>query len=149
MDNIGFYFTDIARLLRKRFDASAKRHGLTSGQWRVLIAVAKQPGLNQGQLAEQLEVEPITVCRMIDRMEQSGLVERKPDPLDRRARLLYPAADADTLIDQLSGHGRTLLDATTSTLNADDVEHLLTLLDQIRNNLLNDSLFTPTEPADG
>ena len=149
MQNIGFYFSDIARLLRKRFDASAKRDGLTSAQWRVLMSVAKQPGLNQGQLAEQLEVEPITVCRMIDRMEQAGLVDRKPDPLDRRARLLFPATNADVLIEQLNDHGQHLLDAMTSALAPEDLDTLLGLLEQIRTNLLDDSLFAIPEPANG
>ena len=72
-DNLGHFFGDIARLLRKRFDAAARSEGMTAAQSRVLALIAQQPGINQGQLAERLDVEPITVCRMIDRMEQARL----------------------------------------------------------------------------
>jgi|KBSSwiStaDraftv2_1062776.scaffolds.fasta_scaffold07892_2 DNA-binding MarR family transcriptional regulator len=149
MDNLGFYFSDIARLLRKRFDALARGDGLTGAQWRVLMAIANHPGENQGQLAERLEVEPITVCRMIDRMEQAGLVERRPDPNDRRARRLYPAPHAGELIDQLGGHVRQLLDTITGTLPPDDRARLTGLLSEIRANLLDDSLFGAKEPLHG
>ena len=149
MQNLGFYFSDIARMLRKRFDATARADGLTGAQWRVLLAVVKQPGLNQGKLAENLEVEPITVCRMIDRMEQAGLVERRPDPTDRRARLLYPAANADQLIGQLDVHGERLRDAMTFNLDAADCEKLLELLEKIRANLLDDRLFLAKEAING
>lgn len=140
MQNLGFYFSDIARLMRKRFDA-ARAGGLTGAQWRVLMAVVEQPGLNQGQLAERLEVEAITVCRMIDRMEQAGLVERRPDPMDRRARRLFPAGDATAMLDQLEQHARWLTDAMTATLTEDERALLLGLLGRIRGNLLDDALF--------
>lgn len=148
-DNLGSYFTDIARLLRKRFDAAARSDGMTGAQWRVLAVIAKQPGINQGQLAERLDVEPITICRMIDRMEQGGLVERRPDPNDRRARLLYPAAHADALIGQLEAHARRLAAAMTSTIAEDERARLVELLRTIRANLLNDALFAALEPIDG
>lgn len=148
-DNLGFYFSDIARLARKRFDAAARSDGMTGAQSRVLAVIAREPGINQGQLAERLDVEPITVCRMIDRMEQAGLVERRPDPGDRRARLLYPAAHAEALIAQLRGHGRRLVDAMTAQVSDADRERLVELLHTIRANLLDDSLFAAMEPIDG
>lgn len=149
METFGFYFSDIARLMRKRFDAAARSDGMTGAQSRVLAVIARQPGINQGQLAERLEVEPITVCRMIDRMEQAGLVERRPDPLDRRARRLYPAANAEQLIAQLEAHGQRLIDTMTATIGAEDRVRLEGLLQTIRANLLNDALFAAAEPVDG
>ena len=149
MQNLGFYFSDIARLLRKRFDATTRPDGLTSTQWRVLMTVAKRPGLNQGKLADLLDVEPITVCRMIDRMEQAELVRRQPDPLDRRARLLFPADNSQQLIEQLGEHGKRLLEIMTLNLSDADRETLMGLLEQVRANLLNDSLFVAHEHADG
>src|SRR5690606_38856216 len=92
---------DTARLLRKRFDQRTRSLGTTRAQWRVLFWLARQPGMNQARLAEMLEVEPITLCRMIDRMEQSGLVRREPDPADRRARLLFNTDAAGPLLDSL------------------------------------------------
>src|SRR6185312_4930884 len=86
---LGFLLHDIARLMRKRFDQRARGLGLTRSQWQVLAHLARHEGINQAGLAEILELEPITVGRLIDRMEEAGWVERRPDPSDRRARLLY------------------------------------------------------------
>ena len=149
IQNIAFGFGDISRLLRKRFDAAARGIGLTGAQWRVLIAVSKNPGMNQGQLAERLEVEPITVCRMIDRMEQAGLVERRADPQDRRARLLYPAANAADLIVRLEELGRELMDTLTCDLDEADLEILSRTMARIRNKLLDDTAFPPREAGRG
>lgn len=148
-EHLGFYVSDVARLMRKRYDAAARRDGVTGAQWRVLIAVAKYPGINQSQLAERLEVEPITVCRMIDRMEQAGLVERRPDPQDRRARRLYAAERARGLIDQLQAHGSRMLDLATHDLTDSEQDLLMALLERVRANLLDDSLFALTEHEHG
>lgn len=141
--NLGFYFGDIARLARKRFDAAARADGLTGAQWRVLMVIARNPGINQGQLADRLDVEPITVCRMIDRMEHSGLVERRPSPSDRRARLLFAAADADSLIARIDAHGRRIVEAMTHNVAPEDRARLTGLLETIRANMLDDALFLP------
>lgn len=148
MKHLTFYFSDIARLMRKRFDAE-RADGLTGAQWRLLAAVVEEPGLNQGQLAERLEVEPITVCRLIDRMEQASLVERRADPTDRRARRLYPAGDAAAHLKRLEVHGTRLVDRMTRGLVDADRAHLAGLLAQIRDNLLDDTLFGTQETHHG
>ncbi len=74
----------LARLIRTEVDKRARMHGMTRAQWGILIRLEKQPGLLQKELAECLEVEPITVARLIDRLESRGMVERRPDPTDRR-----------------------------------------------------------------
>jgi DNA-binding MarR family transcriptional regulator len=147
--NAGFYFGDIARLMRKRFDAAARDCGVTGPQWRLLMIVSKYPGINQGQLAERLEVEPITVCRMVDRMEQAGLLERRADPHDRRARRIHPADNAETLINTLQQRGRHMVATATHDLSKEERETLVTLLERIRANLLNDSLFEEKERSHG
>ena len=81
----GFLLHDIARLMRKRFDARARESGLTRAQWQVLAFLRVREGVNQAALAEALDLEPITVGRLIDRMEEAGWVERRPDAGDRRA----------------------------------------------------------------
>ena len=78
-ESLGFLLSDVSRLLRRRFDERARTSGASVAQWRVLKILARSPGLNQGQLAEALEVEPITACRMIDRLEEAGFVERRRD----------------------------------------------------------------------
>ena len=96
-DTIGVLVTDTARLLRRRFDARARRIGVSRAQWQVLIALARAQGINQAALAERLEVETITVGRMVDRLADAGLVERRADPADRRAWRLFLTAHAGTI----------------------------------------------------
>jgi DNA-binding MarR family transcriptional regulator len=89
-----FLLHDVARLLRMDADRRARAHDMTRAQWALLIWLERQPGLSQKELAELLEVEPITVARLIDRLEARGMVERRPDPRDRRIwrlHLLPPA----------------------------------------------------------
>ena len=90
-----FLMHDVARLLRHEADRRAATHGMTRAQWVILIWLQVHPGLSQKELAEILEVEPITVARLIDRLEARGMVERRPDPKDRRIwrlHLMPPAA---------------------------------------------------------
>jgi MarR family transcriptional regulator for hemolysin len=84
-----FLLHDVARLLRVDADKRARAHGMTRAQWGILIWLERQSGLSQKELAELLEVEPITVARLIDRLEKSGMVERRPDPNDRRIWRLH------------------------------------------------------------
>ncbi len=89
-----FLLHDVARLLRHEADRRAGMHGMTRAQWVILFWLDRQPGLSQKELSEILEVEPITVARLIDRLEARGMVERRPDPRDRRIWRLHllPAA---------------------------------------------------------
>jgi MarR family transcriptional regulator for hemolysin len=91
-----FLLNDVARLLRVDADKRARCHGMTRAQWAILIWLERQPGISQKELSEILEVEPITVARLIDRLEARSRVERRPDPKDRRIwrlHLLRPAYD--------------------------------------------------------
>jgi MarR family transcriptional regulator, transcriptional regulator for hemolysin len=98
-----FLLHDVARLLRVDADKRARGRGMTRAQWAILIWLERQPGLSQKELAELLEVEPITVARLIDRLEAHGMVERRADPRDRRIwrlHLLSPAGDVLREIDR-------------------------------------------------
>lgn len=88
-DRLGFLLHDAARLMRRTFEKNAGRYGLSSAQWRLLVRVFKEEGVAQARLAELLEIEPISVSRLIDRMEEAGWIERRPDPTDRRVRNIY------------------------------------------------------------
>ena len=92
---------DISRLARRAFDARARAIGVTRAQWRVLVVLKRHEGVNQGGLAELLDVEPITVCRMVDRLQEADLVERRPDPADRRSWRLFLTSKAADLLAQL------------------------------------------------
>lgn len=136
MDNtLGYMISDLARLMRKRFDEESRDLGVTNSQWRVLVNVFRQPGINQGALAELLEVEPITTCRMVDRLEMAGLVERRRDPKDRRAWQIYLTDAAMPLLDKLKERAARLSTGALAGIGERDQAQLARLLDIIRQNL--------------
>jgi MarR family transcriptional regulator for hemolysin len=96
-----FLLHDVARLLRHDADRRAAAHGMTRAQWVILIWLERQPGLSQKELAEILEVEPITVARLIDRLQSRGMVERRPDPKDRRIWRLHLLPPADPVLAEM------------------------------------------------
>ena len=134
-DNLGQVLSDVSRLLRRAFDERARGIGVTRPQWQVLTMLARHEGINLGGLAELLDVEPITLCRMIDRLQEAGLVERRPDPTDRRAWLLFLTHKAGGLLDELRPLGLNLFDEAMNGLNALEREALLNMLERIRGNL--------------
>ena len=89
---LGFILNDTARLLRKRFEQRARHLGLTRAQWQVLSYLARNEGIQQSALAEILEVEPITLGRILDRLEAAGLIQRRRHAADRRIWRLHLAA---------------------------------------------------------
>ena len=85
---LGFLVADIARLLRRSMDRRLQSLGLTQAQWRAIVHLSRREGMTQAALAESLEVQPITLTRLIDRMQHAGWVERRPHPSDRRGRVV-------------------------------------------------------------
>src|ERR1700724_945868 len=85
----GFLLHEVARLLRRRFEQNARGSGLTRSQWQVLAYLAKNEGINQSGLADLLEIEPITLGRIVDKLQTLALIERRPHPSARRFWLLY------------------------------------------------------------
>lgn len=133
--NLGFLTNDIARLIRKRFDMSARHLGITGPQWRALLVIVRNPGISQGAVAEYLDVEPITTCRMIDRLEQAGFVERRRHPDDRRAWQLHLTAQAEPLIDALKTHAAYVLDKAQAGFSQEETDLLTKMLVRMRDNL--------------
>ncbi len=134
-DSLGFLISDVSRLLRKRFDERARLIGVTRQQWRTLSILKRHEGSNQGLLAELLEVEPITLGRMIDRLEEAGWVERRRDPGDRRVWRIHLTAAAQPVLGELRRVGDSLFDDASKGIAADDLGRLHTLLEQLRANL--------------
>jgi DNA-binding MarR family transcriptional regulator len=93
-ERLGFLIHDAARLFRRRFEAKASGLGLSAAQWRLLVWAVKEEGIAQARLAEILEIEPISVSRLIDRMEEGGWIERRVDAADRRVRMIFPTGKA-------------------------------------------------------
>ncbi|RVQ67763.1 MarR family transcriptional regulator [Croceicoccus ponticola] len=135
-NNFAYLATDIGRLFRKRLDCAARPIGVTGAQLRVLLYLDRKPGANQVTLASFLEVEPITAGRMIDRMVAAELVERRADPEDRRAWLLFATAKGDELLARMGGQVEDMLDLALDGLSVDERNALISLLDRVRCNLL-------------
>jgi DNA-binding MarR family transcriptional regulator len=135
-ESLGFLLSDVSRLMRRRFDERARQVGATRAQWRTLITLSRNEGINQGGLAELLEVEPITLCRMIDRLEESGLVERRRDPADRRAWLLFLTEKSRPLLEDLKDVAQDMVEQALAGIGGVDRERLTGLLDIIRANLI-------------
>jgi DNA-binding MarR family transcriptional regulator len=127
--------SDATRLIRRAFDAKARAIGVTRPQWQVLMLLRRNDGINQGGLAELLEVEPITVGRMIDRLQEAELVERRADPTDRRTWRLHLTAKAEALIVQLRPLAEDLFDEAFVGLDQAERKQLQAMLDRIRQNL--------------
>jgi MarR family transcriptional regulator for hemolysin len=117
-DSIGFLLHDIARLMRYRFDARARDLGVTRPQWRALVHLARHPGATQSELADLLDVEQITLCRMVDRLADAGLVERRADARDRRVRRLHLLPAANAIVDDLAAIGADLEQEVLAPLTA-------------------------------
>src|SRR5215212_9117367 len=109
METIPFEIGETAHALRRAFDRRAVGLGVTRAQWKVLFKLTRMPGLRQVELADMLEIEPITLCRIIGRLEEAGWVERARDPADRRAWRLEVTQQAQPLIEKLKGVGSELV----------------------------------------
>ena len=133
--SIGFLISDTARLMRRRFDQRARHLGLTRAQWQVLAHLQRNEGINQIGLADLLDIEAITLCRTIDRMEEGGWVERRPDPNDRRARLLFLTERARPFIADMRAIAEEIYAEALAGLPADTRQTLTEILTAMRTNL--------------
>ena len=134
-ENLGFLLIDVTRQMRRRFDERARTSGATGTQWRTLKILERSEGINQGQLAEMLEVEPITACRMIDRLEESGLVERRRDPGDRRAWQIFLTEKSRPVLAELHVTAAAMIEELLQGLSTRQREELNATLTVMRSNL--------------
>jgi len=143
---LGFILNDTARLLRKRFEQRARHLGLTRAQWQALAYLARNEGIQQGLLAEILELEPITLGRILDRLEAAELIERRRHAADRRVWLLHLKPKAHALMADMFEIG----DATRAEALADvseaDREALTRILTTMKANLA-EACSMPVEGA--
>lgn len=134
-ENVAQMVSQISRLMRRAFDVRARQIGVTRPQWQVLGLLTSNPGINQGALAELLEVEPITAGRMIDRLQDADLVERRADPDDRRAWLLHLTPRGEELFAQLRPFALETVEAALEGIAEHDRTVLADMLRRIRSNL--------------
>ena len=124
----GFVLHDVARLLRKTLDGYARDLKLSQAQWRTLTHLSRMQGCRQTDLAETLEVRPITLARLIDKLEKSALVERRRHPTDRRAVQLYLTDAGEVVLKKLASVSpiRAALARVAGSANAPEFKGMTT-----------------------
>jgi MarR family transcriptional regulator, transcriptional regulator for hemolysin len=142
---LGFVLHDVARLLRKRFEQRARDLGLTRSQWQTLAYLSQNEGIHQGGLADILEIEPITLVRILDKLETRGLVERRQHAADRRIWLLYLTPAAHPVLTEIRGIGEVTRGEALTGISDQERAQLLNILLIMKANLLEASRL----PVDG
>lgn len=135
MESFGLEIVETARAMRRDFDRRASGLGATRAQWRVLVLLARQGGSRQVDLAEALDVEPISLCRMIDRLEEAGLVERRRDEEDRRAWNIHLTEKASPVLDGLQDLGQQFHEDALAGISPEEQSQALSVLARVRANL--------------
>src|SRR5690242_17284283 len=134
METLPFEIGETAHALRKAFDRMSVWLGVTRAQWKVLFKLTRTPGLRQVELADMLELEPITLCRIVYRLEEAGLVDRVRDPDDRRAWRLHVTSQAQPLVDKLQAVGADLVGQAFSGIDPQHIEITRQVLARAREN---------------
>jgi DNA-binding MarR family transcriptional regulator len=138
-NNLGFLVADVARLMRRAFQdrlsGSSLTLTLTLAQGRALVYVSRNQGIRQVDLADLLEVQPMTLARLVDQLADAGLVERRPDPLDRRAHRIYPTAEASPHLAAIDDVVVEIRKAASRGLDRTELAAVLAALRRMRSNL--------------
>lgn len=146
--SIGSLTTEISRLIARNFNLRMREHGLTQTQWHALVVLSKGEGMKQAELAELLQVQPISLARLVDRMEVAGWIERRPDPNDRRAIQLYLTPKAEPMLDEMEVAGLATRKDAFGDFSAAERDQLLLMLNRVKTNLREaESATAPLDPA--
>ena len=130
-----FILNDVARMLRTYADHKAAQFGITRAQWVVLVRLDRSEGLKQSELAEVLDLQPISLTRLLDKLAECGLIERRPDPVDRRAKRLFLTPAARPLLEKLGDLGEELMATALAGVPGDSVERMIGELGTVKENL--------------
>jgi MarR family transcriptional regulator for hemolysin len=132
---IAFTIMDVARMLKTYADQRARQFGISRAQWGVLVRLDRSEGLKQSELAEILDLQPISLTRLLDRLADNELIERRADPNDRRANRLFLTPAARPLLEQLAKLGENMMTTVLDGLDAKSNERLLHDLGLVKDNL--------------
>jgi MarR family transcriptional regulator, transcriptional regulator for hemolysin len=135
--NFLFTLGELARLVRAYADRQAARYGITRAQWAVLAKVERFEGMKQTELAEQMEMQPITLTRLVDRLCDAGWIERRDDETDRRVNRLYLRKAARPLLAKLSGLRSEITETALEGISSADAQRLLAQLETVKENVRN------------
>jgi MarR family transcriptional regulator, transcriptional regulator for hemolysin len=130
-----FSLNDVARMLRTYADHKASQLGITRAQWVVLVRLDRFEGLKQSELAEMLDLQPITLTRLLDRLCAGGLIERRSDPSDRRAKRLFLTAAARPVLERLGDLNDELMATALAGVDRENVEAMVARLAVVKENL--------------
>jgi DNA-binding MarR family transcriptional regulator len=137
-DSLGFLVADVSRLLRTAFQRRLGNDGLTFLQARALVYISRHEGVRQNQLAELLEIQPITLVHIIDQLEARKLVKRTTDSRDRRAKLLFLSPAAQPALDSIEEVVESIRSDAMTGLDSKHASLAITALHRIRTNLTPD-----------
>jgi MarR family transcriptional regulator for hemolysin len=133
--DLAFLLSDAARLIRTCADQEARRFGMTRAQWGVLFRLQRNEGLKQSELADLLEVQPITLTRLIDRLCDNGLIERRSDPSDRRVKRLFLTPGAKPVLEKVTAAAETMMASVLAGLEPASREAMRASLTIMKRNL--------------
>jgi MarR family transcriptional regulator for hemolysin len=133
--NFGFLLKELSRRYVQRFEVRAREFSLNLAQCKVLARLEKNEGVSQARLAELAEVDAMTMVRILDRMEADGLLERRPDPADRRARCLYLTPKAKPLVDQIWRLSEVTRAEVFAGIGKTERDVFITVLERLHDNL--------------
>ena len=134
-DHVGFLIADVSRMMRLEFQRRIEHSAITLAQSRTLVYISRHEGIRQVDLAQLLEIQPITLARLIDQLEAEGLVERRADPTDRRAYRIFQTPKADARLAAIEDVGASVREVALHGLSAEDREQLTAILTRMRENL--------------
>jgi DNA-binding MarR family transcriptional regulator len=134
-----FLLHDVARLLRVDADKRARAHDMTRAQWGILVWLERQPGISQKELSELLDVEPITVARLVDRLELRGMVERRPDPRDRRIWRLHLRPQAFPVVRDIHRQRAAIARMLTQGIDESTLDTMIETLSRMKATLTHDA----------
>ena len=130
-----FMLNDVARMLRTYADQEAAQFGTTRAQWVVLARLDRSEGLKQSELAEVLDLQPISLTRLLDKLCEGGLIERRADPIDRRAKRLFLTPAARPLLEKLGDLGEKLMGTALTGVDRESVQQMIEKLGLVKENL--------------
>jgi MarR family transcriptional regulator for hemolysin len=130
-----FALADLQRAVRAYADQRAARYGITRSQWAVLVKLHREEGLQQAKLAKLLDIQPITLTRLVDKLCAAGLVERRADTSDRRANRLYLTPAARPMMAKLRALRDEINQTALAHLTPDEADAFVAQLEQIKSNV--------------
>ncbi|QQR38517.1 MarR family winged helix-turn-helix transcriptional regulator [Devosia rhizoryzae] len=133
---LGYLVHELARLMKRRLDDEARMHKITLPQWRTLAQVGQKASITQSALANALDIDPMTISGVLDRLEKNGLISREPDPADSRAKLTQLTPEGAERLEVARRLGAEMYEAALSGISKDDIATAEKVLRQMQNNLL-------------